>query len=395
MSPRKKNDKSANMEHDALLQDRALRLFKYLRELALLKSKITRDLSAYDSVIWFHKIPNYKGCFSILSTEPSEAHDEIWLEIRKPKEPERPPMPSSCLAWLEDNSDRDPLFEPKLKDEISSSDSVIPNKTERLIDNPTILQEWQNYIKTHWLPWSETYRSWKAANDIYFGLFSVHEQLKKLGEQYELILGLGLINWATPNNQIVKRHIIVGDAYLTFDADRAKFILQGAPDGTKLRFETDMIESSDLPSLGQQEELEDMLSSIQESPWNKDEIDKILRSWIQSINPDGVYSDSLVPLEKCTNKPTVTFSPAIILRKRTQRSQVQCFTKIIEQINESAEIPLGVQIICEISETVPSLNENGDTEDSCEEVRHYSIMYYHGPFSGSFGLRIGSQAPLG
>lgn len=369
----RKNSKSDSMEHDALLQDRAIRLFKYLRELALLKSKSTRDLSAYDSVIWFHKVPDYKGCFSILSTEPSEVHDEIWLEIKKPKEPDRPLMPSSCSVWFEDNSDRDPLVEPKLRDEISSNDSLIPNRTERLVDSPKILQEWQYYIENHWLPWSEMYKSWKAANDVYFSLFSVHEQLKKLGEQYELVLGIGLINWETPNNQRVKRHIIVGDVYLTFDADRAKFVLQGAPEGTKLRFETDMIESSNLPSLDQQEELEDMLSLVQESPWNKDEIDKILRSWIQSISPDGLYSSSLVPPEKCTNKPTITFSPAIILRKRTQRSQVQCFTKIIEQINESAEIPSGVQIICEISESVPSLNDNDGKEDSKKRIQE--VLY--------------------
>jgi hypothetical protein len=40
-----------------VLRDRAVRLFKFLRELALLKSKIVRDLSQYEKVVWFHDVP--------------------------------------------------------------------------------------------------------------------------------------------------------------------------------------------------------------------------------------------------------------------------------------------------------------------------------------------------
>lgn len=139
-------------------------------------------------------------------------------------------------------------------------------------------------MQDSWLPWSEVYRQWKAADRLYFHLFSIHQQLKKLGEQYELILGLGLLTWETPNNQVIRRHIVVGDAYLTFDAGLAKFELQEAPEGVKLRFETEMIDSGHLPPLEQQKSIEALLSAVQESPWNKEEIDKVLRSWVHSRN---------------------------------------------------------------------------------------------------------------
>jgi len=354
--------------NDKLIRDRAIRLFTFLKELALLRTKVTRDLSAYEHVVWFHEVPEYKGCFSRLSPESDETQDAVWLEIQRPKEPQKPPIPSSCLKWLDDSSEADPLVEPRLRDKVPSQNTLSSDQFERLADHPEILEDWQRYIQDKWLPWAEVYKTWKAANDLYLQLFAIHQQIKKLGERYELLLGLGLLTWETPNNQRIKRHIVVGDAYLTFDADRAKFELQGAPGGIKLRFETDMVEQGYLPPLDQQKEIEAKLDSIQESPWNKDELNKVLRSWIQSMSPDGTYSDSLVPPEKYTRMPTVTFAPAIILRERTQRSQVQCFANIADQISSGGNVPSGVQLLCEISENTPELDDDGRRTDSGKPI---------------------------
>ena len=370
-------------DNEKLVRDRAVRLFTYLRELAKLKTKVTRDLSAYDGVVWFHDVPEYKGCFSILSSpESDKAQDDIWLEVRKVAEPKRPSIPSPCLRWVEASPESDPLVEPYLKDEIPAD--ITPNQNsdhdakppdtppsgrfERLTDYPEVSEEWQRYIQDSWLPWAEVYQRWKAVDHLYFQLFSIYQQLKKLGERYELLLGLGLLTWETPNNQVIRRHIVLGDAYLTFDADRAKFEVQRAPEGVKLRFETEMIDAGRLPPLEQQKSIEDLLTEGQESPWNKDEIDKVLRSWINLLSADGVYSESTEPPEKCLKIPTVTFAPAIILRQRTQRSQIQCFNNIIEQIKEGSNIPSGVRLLCEISET------NSDVDSDEESTRNGQTM---------------------
>ena len=352
-----------------ILRDRAVRLFKFLRELALLKSKTVRDLSEYEQVVWFHDIPDYKSCLSVLTAESDKLQDATWLEIRQSPEPKRPAIAASCERWLdEDIVEDNPHTEPRLRDEIitdspisndepssSTQEQTVTPQIELLLDHPEILQEWERWKKDNWLPWVETHTCWKAVDEAYFQLFSIYQQLKKLGERYELLLGLGLLTWETPNNQVIKRHIIVGDASLSFDADRAKFELQAAPEGVKLHLETDMIEQSYLPSLEQLKELESRLSLTQESPRNKDEVDTILRSFINSLSAHGVYSDSLRPPDKPTKEPTVTFAPAIILRTRTQRSQVQCLSNIIEKISAGDDIPSGIEILCE---------EPGQTEDS-------------------------------
>jgi len=350
---------------DKVIRDRAIRLFTFLKELSLLKTKVTRDLTAYDEVVWFEDVPKYKGVFSILSGESSDIQDVVWLEVRRQKEPQKAPIPATCLKWLDKTpEDNDPLVKPSLRHDIPTADTQIG--LDQLDDRLEIGRELERYIQESWQPWSEAYKSWKEASNLYFRLFSIYEQLKKLGERYELVLGLGLLTWETPQNQIIRRHIVVGDAYLTFDADRAKFTLQNAPDGVKLRFELEMLEQNYLPPLDQQKELEAILSSIQESPWDREQIDKVLRSWIQSMRADGIYSDSLIPPKECINTPTVTFAPALILRKRTQRSQVQCFTSIIEQINKGGEITSGVNLLCEVPDNIPMF-DNGLRESDGEK----------------------------
>ena len=361
---------------DKVIRDRAIRLFTFLKELSLLKTKITRDLKAYDEVVWFKDVPEYKGIFSILSGESIDTQDGIWLEVKRQQEPQRPYIPTSCLEWLDETpGDSEPLVKPSLKPEISTNDAQ--TNLERLDNHLEIKNEWERYIQESWQPWSEVYKSWKAANNLYFRLFSIYEQLKKLGEQYELMLGLGLLTWETPQNQIIRRHLIVGDAYLTFDADRAKFILQGAPDGVKLRFELEMIEQNYIPSPEQQKEIENRLGFTSESPWNREEIHAILRSWIQSMRADGIYSDSPIPTNECTTKPTVTFAPALILRKRTQRSQVQCFTNIVEQIKKGGKIPSGVSLLCEVSDSIPMLEDgvsNAEGEKPVDTTTYLPLL---------------------
>lgn len=143
---------ASEVNNSNLIRDRAIRLFTYLRELARLKTKVTRDLSAYD-VVWFHDVPEYKGCFSIpLSQESDRTQDGNWLEVRKTAEPKKPPIPSSCLRWVADSTESDPLVEPYLRDEIPAD--IIPNQDfgsdtkppdtppasrfERLADHPEV-----------------------------------------------------------------------------------------------------------------------------------------------------------------------------------------------------------------------------------------------------------------
>lgn len=85
--------------------DKAIRLIDYLTELTRLRTKIIRDINEYQNVLWLHEIPrNQKYCFT-QAWGPNEEYDQdIWIEIKKYKEPALEDMPEICEEWVDDSS---------------------------------------------------------------------------------------------------------------------------------------------------------------------------------------------------------------------------------------------------------------------------------------------------
>jgi hypothetical protein len=65
-----------------------------------------------------------------------------------------------------------------------------------------------------WLPWTEEHNAWEKIQKVHSMLFAIHQELLRLGEEYELMLGLGLLTWQTPTGQHLRRHLVVADAIL-------------------------------------------------------------------------------------------------------------------------------------------------------------------------------------
>src|SRR5205807_2454214 len=79
---------------------------------------------------------------------------------------------------------------------------------------------WHAYLRERWSPWAERDRVLQQAQRIYTDLFRVYQSQQRLGEAYEVVLGLGHLSWRTPSGHVVARHVVVAQANVRFDADR-------------------------------------------------------------------------------------------------------------------------------------------------------------------------------
>jgi very-short-patch-repair endonuclease len=231
----------------------------------------------------------------------------------------------------------------------------------KLEDYPAVQDQWLKYLIEKWQPWSEQHRRWKSVQALYGSLFTIYNQQKKLGEEYELIVGLGLLNWITPSSQRVRRHVLVAQASISFDAARGIISVQPAADGVKLSLESDMLEPSERPAVEQQLTIESALAAAAETPWDKGLVEPVLQSWVHSIDPLGTYEGSLIPPTETNRAPQIFFSPAVILRRRTARSLVRALSTVIEQIKAGTEIPFGVRRLCEITQDSYAVAESERT----------------------------------
>lgn len=282
---------------------KAIRLIEYLEQLALLRSRLVRDIAEYEKVLWISDIPHESGCFTQAWGRDEEHDSDEWLEVQTRREPELPAIPAQCREWVNPTALRNKDDLPEL---LSETTRQVPNPdwyegsdepptilhVERLADHPEVQQAWDRYIEDKWFPWVEEHNAWERVHKVYSALFSIHQAQLRLGEEYELALGLGLLTWRTPTGQRVRRHLVVADAVLEFEARPGRFMVRPHPEGAKLRPELDMLDIEDQPQRVD-EAAKATLTEAKDDPWDKSCVEDALQALVHSIDPHGDYDESL------------------------------------------------------------------------------------------------------
>jgi len=341
---------------------RAVRLVEYLLRLASLRTKLVRDIAGYERVLWINDIPRQKGCFTQAWGRNEDYDSDIWVEIQNRREPELPNVPDQCLDWADKGTLRNKNDFPELLPEITrevrnlawqegSDQPEFVHRSERLDDHPNLQKVWDRYVEERWFPWVEEHNSWENVHKVYSLLFAIHQEQLRLGEEYELVLGLGLLTWQTPNGQRVRRHMVVANALLEFEARLGKFTVRPNLDGASVRPELHMLEIEEQPARAE-EKAKTALANSADDPWEKDCIEGVLKALVHSIDSEGEYDDILET--KSTHpaaKPIVEYAPAIILRKRSARGLTETLKRIKARIEMGGKIPPEFGDLAEITQS--------------------------------------------
>lgn len=357
------------------LRDKAVRLFTYLKEVCQLRFVMVRDCRNYEQLLWFNDIPREPECLCIAWSGPTETN-ESWIEVRRSPEPGCPQVPNVCKDWISPSDLMNSAQTPTLRERILAlaREGEPPSYVE-ISQQPDVQARWQEYLTTKWEAWAKEHRRWKSVQQVYGNLFSIYQQQKRLGESFELRIGLGLLSWQTPTGERIYRHIIAGQANINFDANRGVISVSAAAEGTKLMLEHDMLDPSQLPTPEQHQAVEDGIQANAETPWDKNLIEPLLRQWVHAMNERGRFEDSLQPPATANSIPQVTFAPALILRRRTARTLVKLLSDIAKNIEQNGKIPFGVQRLCNIVEDIlpDADDEPSETTQSSDTETYFPL----------------------
>ena len=355
------------------INEKAIRLVDFLLRLANLRAKLIRDIAEYEKVLWVSSVPRERGCFTQAWGREEEHEQDEWLEVQNRREPELPTVPIRCEDWVNRSSLRNKNDIPELLSEIirqmpnpdwhegSDQPETVPH-TERIVDHPEVQQAWDRYVEDKWLPWTEEHNAWEKVHKAYSALFGIYQEQLRLGEEYELVLGLGLLTWQTPTGQRARRHLIVADAILEFEARLGKFTVRPHTEGTKLRPEFDMLDIEEQPARAE-ETAKGSLTAAEDDPWEKGCVEGVLQALVHSINSQGDYNDSLEAKNiRASAKPIVEYAPALILRKRSAKGLTETLKRIKEQIEHGEDIPGEFADLAEIRPKVGLESPNGPEE---------------------------------
>jgi len=409
------------MSQEATLE-RSVRLFKFLRELTLLRSETVRSLDKYDKVLWFHDIPNAEQCFSVYQAS-EEDRSELWLEVEQPRVPPPPPLPLLLAPWIdpkdlvnaalevpplkttiaverpvvdglnpryaetnvpaEAEHEKSLSMEGQLSIDLGSLENLAPAKKSRsgwrkpkvatelinLADAPDVQKAWSLYTENEWKPWSVGAKPFAPVQRLYEQLFEIHHTLQKLAEKYELLLGVGCLVWKTPNKQPVFRHILTARASLHFEAGRGVISVSAPMEGVRFELEQDMLEISERPQAQQRKAIDKLLGELVNDFWNGAMTSTLLQTYVRAISARGSYSDELQAPGEAVSEPVIHLAPAIILRPRTDLHFVRLFDQIVDQIEDGQHIPLGVERLVNIVD-----DETNEPQDS-PELRDEEVYF--------------------
>ncbi len=208
-------------------------------------------------------------------------------------------------------------------------------------------------------------------HNIYTKLFTIYSEKRRLGEEYEIVLGLGLLTWKTSNGNDIKRHLITARAEIEFDPEKGKFLVLEHPETAQMKIELDMLDLEEQP-LGIKENTQEVLQQAEGDPWERQYVEAVLKTITHALDADGEYNDALNRGKISTNqKPIVTYAPALILRKRVGKSHIEAIEHIKREIQETEKIPNNIARVTENLQEVD--NEETDMRDSSEQ-NHYDVF---------------------
>lgn len=356
-------------------KDKYLQIFNYLKEFSKLRSNPVRDIDSqetqYPEKFWFNDIPENLHFENIISPDFNKDND-YWIKVRKPKEPPKPEfakLSENLEKWIDKPTLLDDEYEPKLKENLEFNGETL------LIENfPELKNELLEYNNKKWIDdlieYNKKLEGYKIAkeeyenhNAVYKKFFRIFNKAQQFGEEYELVVGVGLLNFKE-NDETPKifRHILIQRVDINFEysqKDSHIFVSPNLESVPQIETESflDLYDQFDSQNvIDAEKSLENYIKEKNIETIFSDTEDA-LQMFAERFSPDGTYNNLIEKPIRTSSKPIITFSPALLLRKRNTRSFTALYEKIIENI-ENSEDSHEIPIINDLIGIDPNIKDN-------------------------------------
>ncbi len=322
-------------------KEKAKDLFQFLRELSDLKTKKVLDVNNFEKVLWVDQIPKEKEVYSIthrLSIDPSSINNyDKWIEIKKPRIPDCPKPPDVIKNWisistLENHKKKPQLLDCILQETLGENAEVFQTKV-LLEDVPEIQNEFLKFYEQQWQSWAEEKKRlepiWQRYNDLY----EIYHKNKNQGENYQVILGLGLLSTKTKKGKFIKRHIVTTPLSMHFNEATGAITVGPGDQNVEMSLELDMLEMNEKPHTS--DKINADLNQLNNDFWIDGDFIDCLKSWVNSYDPQGQFYLEFDLCHTDESFTTLSVSPAIILRKRGERTFSQFYKNVIEDLDSA------------------------------------------------------------
>ncbi|KGN29911.1 hypothetical protein N802_10200 [Knoellia sinensis KCTC 19936] len=330
------------------LVDRAARLFRFLARAQQLKSKPVRNLDSYKgegAVHWVGDVPAHRAVH-VAHRDGDPASDGHLLSVERVERHEPPPPPDVLRKWLKGDPES-ASSQPDLwstvpgGQEWDDSTNTFVDRDEKLADHPEVTSAYNAWMN-EWRPWADRENQDAPVRTYYGELFSTFVKATSHTEELELVLGAGLLAWRPEDHPAVRRHAFTVPVIATMDdsSGRLDFVVDGAAVG--LASELDMLDPKVIERRNIVQEAKQSAEQFGAHPFDREAFEHLARTLVNSLDSAGRYEDNTgVPAP--ADDAVLAWTPALILRPRSQRGLIQVFETIATDIEAAGEVPTGIR----------------------------------------------------
>jgi len=375
-------------------KEKYLQIFNYLKEFSKLRNNPVRDIEAqetqYPEKLWFNDIPNNKLFENVIRPE-FNTDNNYWLKIRKPKEPTKPvftQLSETLELWINKESLTNEDEEPILKKQIEINGNI-----RSIEDFPEVIQELKDYVEQKWIDdiiefnekieiYEKKYAEFEHLNNSYKQLFRIFNKTQQFGEEYELVIGVGLLNFKeNSDSPKIFRHILTQRIDINFEySKKGSYILVSPNIESIPQIETDffidLFEQFDSQNIIDAERAVEKYIAEKNIDliFNDGNIEDTLQMFAERVSADGNYISSIDKPNATSSKLQISYSPCLILRKRNTRSFTTLYEKIIGNI-EDAEDEINISSINDLI-GIQTENANNFSEGEISSSTQDEPIYF-------------------
>ena len=325
-----------------LKTDKASRLFKFLSEVQKLREKPIREISTFEKNGSVFKLASFRnivldgaeelalnGSVCFPSEPHSEDEDSNWvLTIHRPSESVEWPEIPVTLDGMVTTSVQNPAKRPEIiKSNIPSDENEAQNA----------LTDFENWIRD-WQQWAHN----KKIESLYEQLFELEVNVNQRSEEYELVLGIGHLNWATTETTLVDRPLFV--TRLSIEREDHTGAINVLTIGDEIRFEGESLPPEEILDRNLFSKIEDATEGVNSHFLDHSTFEPLGQLVAAGLTTNSQYRGSL-EVDKNLSYPILSWAPSIILRPRRKLGLAQGFAEISELIDQEERIPAGLEAL--------------------------------------------------
>lgn len=331
-----------------LARQRLIQLFQFFKAVEDRRTPIVSEIRSHSWAMWLHALPQHEF---IRLDRPSPDSGE-WLKVTKPNLSPCPNPAEFLKGWLDDGWENPSVERPTvLKERIEKrGEDYVRVAFETDKNRLTLFNEW-NAKRTLWrereLPLRQVLAVWER-------MFSLHNDLQRDGESWELVLGDGIFSYSGGSFPIF-HPVMVRKVEHTFDSATLQFTF--ADSDARPELYTPLFANSlfaELPIKSWQESLEEG----DFHPLDAETLDHWLKGLVGNLE-NGSFTSSLPP--ENSEQPIMGRGAVLFLRSRSA-GKSQFIDHILRHLPTATEFPSSLLRIVGIS---PPTETTSDEEINC------------------------------